>query len=257
MTEAQAAPDWPRPYWQPGSGETALLQFYVFGRFERDLVIPARRHGSRGLPGGVDLKRFQNLELRKWEGYPLGGALGELLREDAPDTFEQARIAPEVLVIRGELADAPGLDYLRDTLGVLAALLEVGGRAVLDPQLMELRDAEAWRARYLVEGGAPPRHHVLILRDAEPEGAGSHVHTRGLRKFARPDLSLRHVPERELERAGVLCEKLVELAVLGTRFVAGQALEVEGMAQPLIAQPGGSLDDPAFNNRHVAFHWPA
>lgn len=256
MTETEQTPDWPRPHWQPGSGESALLQFYVFGRFERELVIPAMRYGSPGLPEGVELKRFQNLELRKWEGYPLNGALGEILREDAPETFEQARTAPDALVVRGELVDRPSLDYLRDTLGVLAALLDIGGRAILDPQIMGLFGAAAWRERYLVPGGAPPRNHVLILRDDETGGERSHVHTRGMRKFARPDLSFRQVPAHELDRVGVLCEKLVELQALGTRFAAGQALEVEGMAQVLTAQPGGSLDDPEFNNRHVAFRWP-
>ncbi len=256
MTEITPTPDWPRPYWQPGAGEDALLQFYVFGKFERELVIPAQRYGSPGLPAGVELKRYPNLELRKWEGYPLNGSLGEILREDAPETFEQARVAPEVLLVRGQLADRASLDYLRDTLGVLAALLDVGGRAILDPQIMGLFGAAAWRERYLVPGGAPPRNHVLILRSDEEGGERSWVHTRGMRKFARPDLSFRQVPAHELERAGLLCEKLVELQALGTRFVAGQALEVEGMAQALTAQPGGSLDDPAFNNRHVEFRWP-
>lgn len=257
MTNTPLPPQWPRPYWQPAAGDHALLQFYVFGQFARELVIPAMRYGSPGLPDGIALKRFHNLELRKWEGYPLAGALGELLREDDPAAFEQARIAPEVLVLRGELPDEPALDYLRDTLGVVAALLDIGGRVVVDPQIMGLFDAETWRARYLVDGGAPPRNHVLIVRGDEADGVGAHVHTRGMRKFARPDFSLRHVPEAELQRAGVLCEKLVELAALGARFAAGQALEVDGIAAPLLAQPGGSLDDPAFNNRHVAFHWPA
>jgi hypothetical protein len=257
MTEAQQTPEWPRPYWQPGSDEDALLQFFVFGKFDpRELVIPARRYGSLGLPEGVDLKRFQNLELRKWEGYPLSGSLGEILRDEAPEAYEQARIAPEVLVVHGQLKDGPSLDYLRDTLGVLAALLDIGGRVILDPQIMGLFDAAAWRERYLVPGGAPPRNHVLILRSDEPGSDRSWVHTRGMRKFGRPDLSFRQIPAHELDRAGVLCEKLVEMQALGTRFAAGQALEVEGMQQALVAQPGGSLTDPEFNNLHVEFRWP-
>lgn len=257
MTEAQQTPEWPRPYWQPGSGEDALLQFFVFGKFDpHELVIPARRYGSHGLPNGVDLKRFQNLELRKWEGYPLSGTLGEIMRDEAPEAYEQARIAPEVLVVHGQLKDSPSLDYLRDTLGVLAALLDIGGRVILDPQIMGLLDAAAWRERYLVQGGAPPRNHVLILRSDEPDSDRSWVHTRGMRKFGRPDLSFRRIPAHELDRAGALCEKLVEMQALGTRFAAGQALEVEGMQQSLVAQPGGSLDDPEFNNRHVEFRWP-
>ncbi|GAB3779689.1 hypothetical protein [Dyella agri] len=256
MTEAQQTPEWLRPYWQPGADEDALLQFYVFGKFERELVIPAMRYGSPGLPEGVSLQRFQNLELRKWEGYPLAGTLGEILRDEVPETFEQARIAPDVLVIRGQLPDGASLDYLRDTLGVLAALLDIGGRAILDPQILSLFDVEAWRERYLVKDGAPPRNHVLILRSDEADGGRSHVHTRGMRKFGRPDLSFRQVPPQELDRVGALCEKLVEMQALGVRFVAGQALEVEGMEQVLIAQPGGRFDDPEFNNRHVAFRWP-
>lgn len=257
MTDATSAPAWPRPYWQADAGQHALLQFYVFGQFAPELAIPAQRYASPGLPAGIELKRFQNLALRKWDGYPLAGALGELLREDAPETFELARTAAEVLVVRGELADGASLDYLRDTLGVLAALLDIGGRAVLDPQIFGLFDAAAWRARYLVADGAPPRSHVLIARTPEADGVHAHIHTRGMRKFARPDISLRQVPPGELDRAGVLCEKLVEMEAFGARFVAGQELVVDGLAAPLTAAPGGSLDDPAFNNLHVAFCWPA
>jgi hypothetical protein len=246
---------WPRPYWQP-SDETIVLYFYVFGRFAEDLAIPAARYASRGLPEGVELERFAHNALRGWEGYPLKGALGELLEEDAPEAFDRARAAPDVLVVRGELADRDSLDYLRDTLGVLAGLLDVGGSAILDPQILTLFDADAWRRHYLVAGGAPPRNHVLILRNEDDEEGCSHVHTRGLRKFGRPDLSLHHVPDGQADRAGQLCERLVELAALGARFAEGQPLEVEGVPGELVARLGGSLDDPRFNNTHVAFDWP-
>ncbi|MEI7036798.1 hypothetical protein [Fulvimonas yonginensis] len=246
---------WPRPYWQP-SDETILLYFYVFGRFTEDLAIPAARYASRGLPEGVGLERFAHNALRGWEGYPLKGVLGELLKEDDPTAFDQARAAPDVLVVRGELADRDSLDYLRDTLGVLAGLLDVGGSAILDPQILTLFDAAGWRRHYLVPGGAPPRHHVLILRNEDAAPGRSHIHTRGLRKFGRPDLSLRRVPDAQAEQAGLLCERLVELQALGVRFVEGQPLEVEGIPGELIAHPGGSLEDPHFNNTHVAFDWP-
>lgn len=245
---------WPRPYWQP-SDETLVLHFYVFGRFAEDLAIPAARYASRGLPEGMALQRFSHNALRGWEGYPLKGALGEVLKEDAPDAFDRARAAPDVLVVRGELADRDSLDYLRDTMGVLAGLLDVGGAAILDPQILTVFDAGAWRRHYLVPGGAPPRNHVLILRNPDDEGR-SHIHTRGLRKFGRPDLSLRHVPDAHAGQAGMLCERLVELQALGARFAEGQPLEVEGLPGELVAHLGGSLDDPRFNNTHVAFDWP-
>jgi len=246
---------WPRPYWQP-SNETVVLYFYVFGRFAPELAIPAARYASRGLPAGVQLERFEHRALRNWEGYPLKGALGELLKEDTPAAFDQARAAPQVLVVRGELPDPDSLDYLRDTLGVLAGLLDLGGTVVLDPQILTMFDAAVWRRHYLVAGGAPPRHHALILCNAEEQSGHSHVHTRGLRKFGRPDVSLRHVPDAQAGQAGLLCERLLELQALGAHFAEGQPLEVEGLPGELIAHPGGSVDDPRFNNTHVAFDWP-
>ncbi|MBP1474383.1 hypothetical protein J7I44_08725 [Frateuria sp. MAH-13] len=246
---------WPRPYWQP-SDETIVLHFYVFGRFADELAIPAARYASAGLPEGVQLQRFAHAALRDWEGYPLKGALGELLKEDAPAAFDLAHAAPDVLVVRGELADRDSLDYLRDTLGVLAGLLDVGGRAILDPQILTLFDPDAWRRHYLVPGGAPPRNHVLILRHPDEGEGRSHVRTRGLRKFGRPDLSLRHVPDAHAGQAGMLCERLAELQALGARFVEGQPMEVEGLPGELVAHPGGGRDDPQFNNTHVAFDWP-
>jgi hypothetical protein len=255
MTEASQTSAWPRPYWQPSS-EEVLLQFYVFGKFEQELVIPAMRYESPGLPAGVDIQRFQNLALRQWEGYPLKGALGEILRDESPETFEQARTAPDVLVVRGKISDRNTLDYLRDTLGVLAALLDIGGSAILDPQILSLFSAEDWRRRYLVQGGATPRNHLLVLRNTEETAGRSWIHTRGMRKFGRPDISLRNVPDREIDHAGALCEHLIDLQSLGTHFVAGQQMEVDGLSEDLVAQPGGSLDDPQFNNTYVAFHWP-
>jgi hypothetical protein len=256
MTEASATTAWPRPYWQP-SDEEVVLQFYVFGKFAPELVIPSMRYGSPGLPVGAEIQRFQNAVLRRWDGYPLQGALGEILQEETPAAFEQARIAPEVLVVRGQFKDRDNLDYLRDTLGVLAGLLDIGGTSILDPQVLGLSSADDWRQHYLIEGGAPPRHHVLILCNAEEEAGGSWIRTRGMRKFGRPDISIHHVPDSQIDRAGALCEQLVELQSLGAHFNADQPLEVGGLPAGLIARPGGSLDDPQFNNTHVAFDWPA
>jgi hypothetical protein len=253
MTET--SPAWPRPYWTPGD-EKAVLVFYVFGKFDAELVIPSMRYQSPGLPQGIEIQRFQNAVLRQWDGYPLQGALGEILHAENPEVAQQARIAPEVLVVRGEIEDRNSLDYLHDTLGVLAALLDVGGTSILDPQILSLFSADQWRQRYLVPGGAPPRNHVLILCNADEVPDRSWVRTRGMRKFGRPDLSVRNVPENELGRAGSMCERLMEFLSMGGHFRAGQELAVDGLSTDMVAEPGGGPDDPQFNNTHVAFHWP-
>lgn len=246
---------WPRPHFSRGE-DKAMLQFFVFGEFPEKLALDTARFGSAGLPAGVEPHRFDKITLAHWPGHPLRGALGELLRSDDPETFKVARAAPECIMLRGELDDPPTLDYLRDSLGVIAALLDAGGVAVVDPQMLSLFSPRAWGERYLVKDGAPPRSHVMIFCQHDADG-DAWVHSRGMRKFARPDISLRDVPAAEAERAGALAEHLVELEVMGMHFDEGATLEVDGMPSGLVARHGGSFEDPQFNNKHVEFDWPS
>lgn len=249
---------WPRPHWQAGDGRSLLLWF-VFGDFPRQLPIDGAAWRTRGLPAGAEIGRYARRELERWPGYPLTGALGDLLREDDPALAARAVAAPEGLVIRAELADAPDLDALRDGIGLVSALMAAGGVAAVDPQLLTAFDADAWRARFFAKPAFDVRDHVLMLCDAEDADdtrapGRLHVHTRGLRKFARPDLSLRRVPAAARDAAGELLQRLAEWQALGGRFRAGQVVQAAGLE--LTAVPGGRADDPVFNNVHVAFDWP-
>lgn len=245
---------WPRPHWQAHPGEDALLLYFMFGDFPRKLEIPLTRYQSRGLPDGVQLYRHRHDELRKWEGYPLGGALGDILRDANPSGVARAETAAEVLSVRGTVADPASLDYLRDTMGVLAGLMDLGGTTIVDPQILSLFGDGDWRSRYLIKDGAPPRSHVLILVNPDEEG-GQWVHTRGMHKFGRPDLSVRQVPDVDVERAGALCQKLVDMQALGAWFEDEQTFEVDGLPAPLTAHHAGDITDPRFNNSHIELVW--
>src|SRR5262249_18776320 len=70
----------------------------------------------------------------------------KLLAEQAPDLVAAIRGAPEGILLKGEVADSASLDYLRDTIGVVTALLDSGGVAVLDMQAMRWRSPSAWRS---------------------------------------------------------------------------------------------------------------
>lgn len=254
MSHPITFPAWQRPHWQP-SDEEILLQFYVFGKFDA-VRVPSTDYGSTGLPAGVESTSHHHQALRQWEGYPLKGTTGRMFKEDSPEAYKLAFDAPEVLVVRGTLKDSQTTGYLRDTLGVLAGLLDIGGVAILDPQTLSLMDADEWRRHYLVRGGAPIRHHLLILRDDEANADHAWIHTRGMRKFGRPDISIRNVPDRVVDRAGMLCERLVELEALGAHFADGQTLDIDGVPGGAVVRLGGGLDDPHFNNTCVELQWP-
>jgi hypothetical protein len=255
MSQKITIPAWQRPHWQP-SDEEILLQFYVFGKFER-VRVPSSDYGSPGLPTGIESVSHYHASLRQWEGYPLKGSLGRMFKQNSPQAYQLAFDAAEVVVVRGSLKDSQATGYLRDTLGVLAGLLDIGGVAILDPQTLSLLTADEWRKKYLLAAGAPIRNHLLILCDEESEGDRSWIHTRGMRKFGRPDISIRHVPTGAVDRAGLLCEKMLELQALGAHFSDGQMLEVDGVADGVTLSVGGGLQDPQFNNSFVEFAWPA
>lgn len=249
--------DWTRPHWSRDEAR-AMLVYFVFGRFAGELRLDLSAHGSAGLPRGVEMHRLSKAQLASWDGHPLRGALGEILRDGNPDAFEAARAANECLMLRGELPDPGSLDYLRDTLGVIAALLDAGGVAVVDPQILEIFSADDWRVRYAGGERAAPRNHVAILcNDDTVADAEQWVHTRGLRKFARPDISIRQVPRGEVQRAGEVAARLVELQARGMRFGDGSTVNVEGLPGGLRVTRAGSLDDPEFNNVHLELAWLA
>lgn len=247
--------NWPRPQWQDSGGKAFLLWF-VFGDFEADLAIDAQRYLTRGTPAGVDVVRYVNRELAKWDGYPLAGALGKLLWEEDARLFERATRAGECVMLRGEIADPPDLDPLRDLVGTISALVDLGGIAVVDPQTLSMFGADAWHARH-ARDAFNSRDHVLILCSEDTRNAGRlHVHTRGMRKFARPDVSIRNLPPAAANLAGELAERFVDFQCAGGIVADGHAIELEGLPEGMQARLAGELEDPEFNNRHLALHWP-
>lgn len=250
-----AEPDWTRSHWTCDEA-SAMLLYFVFGEFAAELQLDLSAYHSRGLPQGVEMRRVPKAMLAHWEGHPLRGALGGVLRDGNPAAFEAARRAPECLMLRGELPDPASLAYLRDTLGVVAALLDAGGVAVVDPQILEIFSADDWRTRYAGDAIAMPRNHVAILCHDDEAGM-ARIKTRGMRKFARPDISIRRVPQTEVQRSGAVAAQLVELQARGMRFGDGSEITAKGLPKGLTVTRGGSLDDPEFNNTHLEIVWPA
>ena len=252
MSEAM----WPRPQWQDG-GEPAFLLWFVFGDFEPDFHIDAPRYRTRGTPPGIEVVRYVNRELEKWDGYPLAGTLGRLLWDENAQLFERARKAGECVMLRGSLADQADLDALRDLVGTITALTDIGGIAVVDPQILSMFDANEWRRRFFAHDSFSARAHVLILCNEDDRNAGRlHVHTRGLRKFARPDISIRNVPPAAAGVAGELAERFVDFQASGGVIEDGYTVEIEDAPKGLPMRHTGALDDPEFNNRHLALRWP-
>jgi hypothetical protein len=253
---AVTAPAWPRPYWRD-SGAQALVQWFLFGDFEPELRVDAPRYRTRGTPEGVEVARYAHAAIKTWAGYPLGGTMGRLFADESAALFERASGTRECLILRGNLADPRDLDYLRDLIGTITALLDFGGVAIVDPQVLSMWSAAEWRSRFFDDATFSSRGHVAILESEDAQSIGRRwIHTRGLRKFARPDVSIRNVPAQFAAHAGQLADRFADFQVKGGIVEEGREIVVEGLPGNMHAHRAGTLDDPEFNNVHLAIRWP-
>lgn len=248
---------WRRAFWKPGGGD-AFLYYVVFGQFPPEVRLDAARYRIRQVPDWLELHRLMRAEHGEHlAGYYSPPFMDRPLEELAPDTVTSIQTAPECLVLRGEIADPSSLLYLRDAVGSVMALLDQGGVAVLDLQTLTWRTPEQWR-EYLWMPDDPQLHEQAAILVSEDEEAVGRLwfHTRGLRKFGRPDISVRSVPPEVTDAATELCNRFIRLLARGHLISEGQPVRLAGLPDGMTCHHAGSLDDPDFNNVHVQVRYP-
>ncbi len=229
-------------------GGDALVFLEIYGEWSgAQTEVSLARHNSAGLPSELSAQLLPN-NAADWDG-----PLAQLARQSNPQAWQSALDAPQKLVIRGEISDPASLDYLRDTIGVVAASLESGGRVVFDPQMLSVFDATEWSEQFFSDGFEPTKHTVILVT---PQDDGrTWLHTRGMRAFGRPDLSCRDVQAGELEGLQAIFNGLMRMMAAGAMIPDGQPVRAADSEEILRCFNRGSLDDDEFNNRHLALEW--
>jgi hypothetical protein len=246
--------DWRRPHYEPGGGN-ALVVFVVFGQMAQPLSVSAARHRTRQVPPGIELRNLDRAAAASFFDSPIQSGL--LKAWYGVEIHEL--ISAGCVLLRGEVTDPADLIYLRDSIGIVTALLESGGKAVLNLQSMLFFTPERWMTNIFEADKPYPRHHIHILHSADETARAEHlqwVHTRGLRLFGRPDISIRQVPEHGVSMADELCNRFIEMLAFGHVIPEGQAIHVAGVEGEIVCRHAGDLDDPNFNNVHVEIVWP-
>jgi hypothetical protein len=158
--------------------------------------------------------------------------------------------------LRGETDDCDNLNYLRDSVGLLTFLLDHGGVTVYDPFMLQWWQPEVWKKRIFGPAAPVPTHHVVLLTSHETTPALTWFHTRGLRKFGRPDLSIHCVPAMYQQAVIDLCNSFIEFQAFGGVIEEGQTIRMKNLPLGMMCHHEGDLDDPDFNNVHVEIVWP-
>lgn len=244
---------WPREFYQPGGGGSAFLFYVVFGDINTDAPLSRQKYGVGGMPEALDLQQYSTeTHPGLLQGFREGYVWEEFQRE-SPRLAAEVLVANACMVVRGEFGDPDSLNYLRDTVGLITWLLDGGGLAVYDLQILRWWSAEEWRGEIWKPGAEVVNRHVALLVSPEEKGT-EWFHTRGMRKFGRPDLSVPGVKPEWRGRAIDLCQRFIRMQALGGVIAEGQEIRMASVPEGLTCHHAGDEDDPDFNNSHISIH---
>ncbi len=247
-------PDWERPIFE-AEGGTPFLLFVVYGSFPEEIALSRTEYRSEGIPPGLDLRRFSREKNPDVLNGFLEGFLWEEVEKEKPAWAGEIREAKECLILRGEPEEAGTLNYLRDSVGLVTYFLDHGGIAVWDPLMIRWWESNTWKEEVFQSGEPDPARHVVILiSDEKPQQTW--FHTRGMRKFGRPDISLRNVPGQFHEAALDLCNRFINMQAFGGIVTEGRAVEIPGLPPGMTCHHRGSLENPDFNNVNIEITFP-
>ncbi len=242
--------NWAREYYQSGGGEPFL--FYVlFGSFEPDKPALSRsKYSTEGFPEGLDVMQYSRAnQAEVLEGF-CEGYLWETLRSENPDLAQLVLDSYECLAFRGQLEEQDSLNYFRDTIGIITYFFDHGGTCLYDPFMFKWWSKREWLEEVFEQEEFNVFDHTKILFSQEPEGMW--YHTRGMRKFGRPDLSLKGMNDTNKDAAVEVIQRFMKFQALGGIVEEGRDVVVNGFPGGFKCYHKGDMEDPDFNNVHIA-----
>ncbi len=249
--ETSELKNWDRKYFTKPLNK-AFVFYFIYGNFSADFKI-APTYRTKGVPNGVDLEQYGPKIHPEVVTSMLSGYLWEDLKKKNPDLSKQISNSKECFIIKGELKDTSNLNYLRDIIGVVAYLLDNGGVGVLDPQSFTFFGKKDWNEKIFDPDGAVPRQHVMIVYSNEK--GGKWYHTRGMRKYGRPDLSIHQVTPEYEKAVEEMINRFIEYEAFGGIIADKKEIKMNSLPPGMWCENKGDPDDPDFNNVHVEINW--
>jgi hypothetical protein len=207
MTMEPPLVEWPRRHYVLG-GKYPFLFYVVYGQVDTTKTLSRSKYRSNGIPDGIDVIACGPTEHANQLAAFREGYVWDQLTE-APNLAAKVAAQDCCLILKGEIIDPSTLNYFRDVIGVLTFCLDAGGVAIYDP-LMKWWEPSEWRSHVFNIGLSVPRHHVVILVSGDAGGT-EWIHTRGMRKFGRPDISVHKVGPQHKDAIIDLCNRFIEL----------------------------------------------
>lgn len=246
---------WERKHYVAGGGDP-LLFYVVYGEIKPSAPFSRSKYRSNGAPDGIEVMSYGPHIHPEVPGKFRHGYIWNVFAATDPDLAATVSRCEHCMILRGTPTDFTTLDYLRDTVGLITYLIDQGGCAVYDPFMFHWWNPSEWKQKIFEPAAPVPRHHTVILFSEENDPSLKWFHTRGMRKFGRPDISVHNVSS-ELEEGVIdLCARFIEHQAFGLVVQDGYQINTASLPSGGIVRHRGNLDDPDFNNCHIEISWP-
>jgi hypothetical protein len=227
--------------------------FIVFG-FENELSVSRSKHRVSQIADDIDIRKIERqVDSEYIEGF-INGSLGDLLIEKEADFVEKIKSANSIMVISGKIIDDTNLNYLRNCIGIVESMLENGAVGVLDIFTLRWMNIKEWQQEYFNDLELNPKRHVIILYSHEENGIW--IHSRGMIKFGRPDISILDVPKDKFEDAQKVVNRFIEYEAMGGVYDLGKEVKMENIPSGIYFSLNDNFDNLDFNNVFIETKWP-
>ena len=234
MTRSEPiVPDWPRPHYKPSPSKASLF-YLVFGEPPEHLGVKRARHHVDELPPQLQVSIHARTDDPAWfDGWfspPVGLEMPHVFGADAEQVYRASRVA----AVRAEFTDPSSLGYLRNTVGVVSAIADAGAIAIFDVHALTWWRPEEWRRRFVDRSEFRIGDHIFTAVSDDSGATGTlSMHTRGMGKFGRPELLVRHLPgPRDVDApavrdAGEVMDGLANYLARGGVIADGETMRLD------------------------------
>jgi hypothetical protein len=184
-----AVPAWPRPYFKATEQQTKIF-FVCFGKAPlAELPLSRARYGlpeSEALKQ-IDVREHQRATNKAWfEGW-WNGSFAAVAQRDLGEDLALLTTSDTCFTLGLELSDQSDLSPQQSVWALARWFCERGAHVVLDVHAFHFRTRED--VEQLDFSGSDVLRDIKLVLESEPTRDGLHLmHTRGLCKFARPEL---------------------------------------------------------------------
>lgn len=197
-------------------GYAPFLYYVIFGIQPEDITIQKHIDDVLEIPETLEFAAFSrhNEEQAAYMNNFTSNALGGLLEKQDAQLFAQVKACTNCVVVSGNIQQDHTLAYLHNTIRIVKAAAKKG-IAVLDLLTLQWYTIEQWQQFSSNEFNVYDHVQVFVSQ----EGDGVWLHTRGMLKYGRPDISITKIPKPKTHEMKLLVDQMIYYEAMGAMLL--------------------------------------